>query len=290
MNSSAETRARGGFALIAVLWLVAALGVVVTAGLASVETARLTAENRIHAARARWAALGCLAMAQSRYSGTGRLLALDSVALGASVWCGLHEVDPAERVNPNVADSVGLTRVLDQAQVAALLDWMDADDAPRAAGAEAPWYRAHHRRRPRNAPFQAVAEMTLVRGFETADISSLEGWFTVRGDGRVAPNRASERVLETIGILPQGSPATLVAMRASGRRYSDAADIVNALGLSLSTHEFRALAGRLSFDEGTTTFRVEGASDAGGRLLRTVFDADVRAAPGQLAVLRIELR
>ncbi len=49
----------------------------------------------------------------------------------------------------------------------ALLDWMDADDEPRAFGAEATWYEENAAAvRPTNAPLRSLHQLAFVRGFD----------------------------------------------------------------------------------------------------------------------------
>jgi len=57
---------RRGVALLTVLWAVSVLSVLAATGLAAVRTGERTSFNRIALARGRWAAEGCLAIAQAR--------------------------------------------------------------------------------------------------------------------------------------------------------------------------------------------------------------------------------
>lgn len=55
-------------------------------------------------------------------------------------------------VTPNMAD--------------ALLDWLDADDTPRAFGVESAWYTENAAELPANRPLRNLFELTHVRGFD----------------------------------------------------------------------------------------------------------------------------
>ncbi len=83
--------------------------------------------------------------------------------LAGSDGADIVEVEQFQRLLAvaGVADSDALDLV------AALLDWLDADDSPRLpGGAESSWYGARTPPlRPANAPLAAVSELLQVRGF-----------------------------------------------------------------------------------------------------------------------------
>ena len=276
---------RDGYALLSVLWLVVLLGTLIGTGTSLVVVNHLEGENRLHLVRAKWAAVACLELAKARFSSRGLGVAVDSVTLGGDLWCSGDGINPDVRINPNLGDSLGLIRVLgDVGAVASLLDWIDEDDHPREAGAESEWYRHRGRRLPRNGPLANARELIHVRGFENTSLADAEQLFTTRGDGRVAPGRASLKVLESVSLLPRQ-----VARRIA--RFPDStltpAAVVEAMGVELTTEEFRQLSERLSFDESLEWVRFQGSVNAGRRVLTAVLIAELVRSPGQLATRRL---
>lgn len=104
-------RRERGFALLAVLWLVAALAALGMAGTAAARVAGAVTMNRVALARARWAAEGCLATARVLLDSVVRanrpLAGFDGdtlyFATGARCWSRVVEHDEDGRVNLNTA-------------------------------------------------------------------------------------------------------------------------------------------------------------------------------------------
>lgn len=84
----------------------------------------------------------------------------------------------------------------------ALLDWLDADNEPRAFGAEAAWYAENSpHARPDNGPIRTLHRLTLVRGFDErlvfGEDTNNNGWLDWNeSDGdRQPPNDNGDSVL-----------------------------------------------------------------------------------------------
>jgi general secretion pathway protein K len=235
---NARHGSRRGFALLAVLWVMAsaaALGV--TVSLAAREAVS-AARNRAAATRAMWHAEGCLERARAavgdaltagaspRAGEESLWLRLDSVVTGsvyvANARCSVsmraagtsldvNEVDEDMLRSLLVAASVDASRI--DSMIAALLDWRDADDVVRPFGAEREWYVRAGRPPPRNAPLAARREIRLVRGFETPSVlDSLLGVERGRIPLAIAP-------VAVIAALP-GIDAEAVARIAERRLHA----------------------------------------------------------------------
>lgn len=280
---------RRGFALITALWVVAALGALLTVGIAPLVVDRQASENRILLRRAQWAALACLAVVQGRYRPGAESPAIDSLDLGQGAWCATADLDPSRRLNVNSADSVALARVLDPGLAAAILDWRDGDDLPRAAGAEAEWYGAQRRPLPRNGPFASAAELLLVRGFEEATLESVERLLTVRGDGRIDPNHAPSEVIGGLSVLPAAAVSRLARIRQGGTRLDDPEEVAVASGAVLGAEAFRSLTRRLVFGSPEHVVRIVGGAASGPRTARATLSVTLREVGGRLDVLWIEV-
>jgi type II secretory pathway component PulK len=281
---------RRGFALPTILWFLALLSVLVVTKVAPVLMAQEAGYNRQARVRARWAALGCLDLVRARVS-QGRLIPrLDSVSLGPIVWCRIEWLDPSHRVNPNVADSIGLQRVLpNPVQVASVLDWVDPDDDPRPNGAESDWYVANGRLPPRNGPIRDVAELRLIRGVGQASLDDLEKLFTTRGAGAVSV-RAPAIVVSSVSVLSREDVEILVVGRERWPSLDSPEQLLDRLQLDLSTAQFRELSRRLTFSENERTVRAHGFVNMGKRMVEVALTVDLRKGDDGLHVTRVDVR
>lgn len=227
-----------GFALLAVLWVMLAATVLGTGLVLTARRAVRSATNRHEAIVAQWRAEGCLERARAAIA---LVLATDSAASGTAVasWrsldqvlaaaplllgtgCTLTLVPTGIQLDVDSADGDALTRLFvalgtpperADSLVDALLDWRDADDAPRAAGAEAAWYRRERRALPRNGPFASIAEVARVRGFE--QMTGLDSVLTT-DPGHILLDRAPAAVLAALPGLTDEAIARIESDRIAG--------------------------------------------------------------------------
>lgn len=219
--------ARRGFALLAVLWVIAGASAI---GLVLMGTSRLSLQtmgNRVALRRAAWRAEGCLESAMSRigtelqgdregadaaWVAFDSLLVAEDVAIAgctlhitpAGVALSLHDAQVEQLralfclagAPPAVADSLA----------DALADWRDTDNVARPAGAERAWYANAGRVAPRNGPLANVAELAYVRGFDrwpgVAVLLSAER-------GRVLVGRAPDVVIAAAAGVPDSAVRAL---------------------------------------------------------------------------------
>jgi type II secretory pathway component PulK len=202
---------RRGFALLTVLWLVAALGAATATALLVARLGANTSRNRIILARADWAREACGEILLARYANDPTVRLVDTVDLGRGTWCRAELEDVAARLDVNAASAESLRRLLANDSLAdALLDWRDPDDLARPHGAEAAWYRERGRRAPRNGPLADVGELMLVRGFDSALVSSLSRLLAVRGGGRLDLNAVRPELLPLVpGMGPEAAEVVL---------------------------------------------------------------------------------
>jgi type II secretory pathway component PulK len=219
---------RRGFVLVTVLWLLAAGSAIVGLLLVSSRTDAGFARNRILLDRASWAREACLAILLAKKS-IGEAVP-DTVDLGRGVWCTARVEEQSARLDVNRA-APGMLRVVlgSDALADALLDWLDADDEPRPAGAEAEWYRARGRRLPRNRPITSLDELHAVRGFERFDRERLARLLTVDGDGTIDLNAAPEEVLRTVPGLDDEAVLAILRRRGEGRPIGSAEELLALL-------------------------------------------------------------
>lgn len=219
-----------GFALLLVLWMLVGVAAI-SVGLVSAGRSTLrSSTNRVLLARGTWQAEGCLARARAAiddalHSPTSTAdaawSALDSVVIGSSVTAGCNlDLHPAGiRLDVNDASTEQLTLALQATGIRAeradsiadtILDWEDADDTPRSAGAESDWYREHGEQLPRNAPIAAPEELALIRGVDS--VSEIDSLFDLE-PGRILIGRASPAIL---AALPGFGPEAVARASALG--------------------------------------------------------------------------
>lgn len=260
-------RERNGFALIAVLWVVAVIGVLFVELQLAARFTRTAAANERSAVRTRWAARAGLARELEvidrriarNLAGTSLAVAGDSVLApiefeidGTNVRVLAH--DSRARVNLNRAGHLELQRLFDGAGLTtaeadsladAILDWRDADDLRRPRGAETPEYRSlRPPSPPKNAPFDAVEEVAGVWGMSAERFRRMAPYLTVSGDGRVNVNTAPGPVLLTIPTIDEGAAQALIRRRARAP-FSNVYELLAALPLSARS-EARARLGEIT--------------------------------------------
>lgn len=195
---------RRGFALLTVLWLVAALATVSVAALAVAKMGAGASRNRVVLTRAEWAREACAEILLARYAAHDSIVPIAATDLGDGLWCRATIEDAGARLDLNLAAPEALRMLIDDDSLTdALLDWRDADSVPRPVGAEQDWYAARGLRAPRNGPLADITELRLVRGFDSARVERFRPLLTTRGTAQIDLNAAPPQVLATLpGITP----------------------------------------------------------------------------------------
>jgi hypothetical protein len=245
--------------------------------------------NRILLVRAGWARNACEEIVLARYVAQGRVPRLDSTDLGSGVWCDARVEEAGTRLDLNRASPEALRTLLGDSLADAVLDWRDPDDVARPLGAEGDWYRAQRRVLPRNAPLGDVAELRLVRGFDSATVQRLEPLLTTSGDVEVDLNAAPRAVLATLPGLDAAAIATIVARRGSApiRSTDELLTVLPQASRAAVLERYQEFAGRAVYAPSRVVLRVRGAA---GRPARASEERlTVVPAPGRLAVIRREI-
>lgn len=120
-------------------------------------------------------------------------------------------VDEERKINVNGAPAdilkvffevVAQTSSQDATDIAdAIIDWRDEDNEPSDNGAESSYYQGlKDGYACKNAPFEVVEELTLVKGITPEIFDKIRHRVTVYGNGRVNINTADALVLEGLGL------------------------------------------------------------------------------------------
>jgi len=123
-------------------------------------------------------------------------------------------VDRCERL----FDIVGIANP--QAQVDALIDWIDQDDDPRPAGAEAGYYASQPDNvRCKNAPLDTLDELKVIAGFSAEDVELLRPHVSVFGSDKIHLNSATPEVLYALADEMDMDTAILMTQQSRERPY-----------------------------------------------------------------------
>lgn len=274
-------RSERGIILVMVIWVLAFIGIALSAFAFSMRTELDAARNFKEEAEATALAEAGIARALADLANAGTAGAAaasivppydsGNIPLGRGTY-RVVVTDEASRISLNGASAEVLRRLLQNTGVGdarlldtivdAILDWQDPDNVPRANGAEEEYYQSlpqpYH---PKNGAFDSLEELLLVRGV-TRDI--LDGNIVVhnrRADllGR-SPEERDLRPGEYLGIRP------FLTVSGAGQvsRNSASLDVLLAIGLPAS--EARAIldARRPSTAAGQLSGRIQGSSPTGG--------------------------
>ena len=207
---------RRGFALLAGLWFLAAVGGIAAWGFTVARLGVVTAGNRVLLFKAEWLREACVELARARYhewaagrrfsDGVGDIvtaLSLDSVPMGEMGWCTVATEDTGAKVDINLADSTILGCLL---------------------GSERPLSKLLSAR-----PIPSVEAFLDILDVNSPTERSLAGQLTVYGTAQVNFNAAPEAVLRCLPGLTPANAAIVVGLRRAGLRLTSLDAVLAAL-------------------------------------------------------------
>lgn len=105
-------------------------------------------------------------------------------------------------------------------RVDALIDWIDADDNPQPAGAEAGYYALQTPTEYcKNAPLDTLEELARVAGFSSKEIDKLRPHISVHGDNMIHINSASAEVIAALAEEVTLSTAEMIVDQRKNSPY-----------------------------------------------------------------------
>jgi type II secretory pathway component PulK len=108
--------------------------------------------------------------------------------------------------------------------VDSIQDWEDADDDPRASGAESRYYKdLNPGYLPRNGKMATLAELQWIKGLVPEIYQRIRPYVTLDSSGQVNLNTASRAALEALGFLPSFCDK-IIAYRAGRDKVEGTAD------------------------------------------------------------------
>jgi len=141
----------------------------------------------------------------------GRYFSVKSALAGDEDESYYGLIDEERKININAAtvevlnklfEIVGETSSQEAEDIAdSIIDWRDEDDEPSDNGAESSYYQSLSPGYTcKNAPFDVLVELLLVKEMTQEIFDKVEGYLTVYGDGKVNLNTADVLVLQSLGM------------------------------------------------------------------------------------------
>lgn len=292
-----------GAALMAVLWLIAILGMACMAALRVISFDMEIASAKVHGSRARQIAeMGIAVGSNYQVKRTDPLLHREDSETGEGYDVKIESEGGRFNINAIILqDDKPLLREifikwgmeLDEAQslADALGDWVDADDNIALKGAEKDYYDKLGRiNQPFNRPFYDLNEMRLVRGMERVEALKPDwrNWFTIWSSGALDVNEASAELIAAAAevevdraeIIPKTVRGT------DGERdttddvpYQNAAAALDQMGID--TQSRPDIAKRFTANDATTRIESTGTAE-GAKHKITVIVANRTGRPALL--------
>jgi type II secretory pathway component PulK len=305
MTSRRHLRARRGFVLLAVLWVLVGLaGLGLALSLVGRDAVGAT-QNRVSLTRTRWLAEGCVstvrAVAAAELADPAHAelawRTLDEVVaaapLVAGTECDLSVRAAGTTLDVNTADAEELHRLFAALHVMpmsadslvdAILDWRDPDDDPRHGGAERGWYLERRRFVPRNGPIADARELARIRGLEQMD--GLDSVLGVEA-GRISLGRAPRPVLVALPGFTEELADRILELRERRALPADLLTLAGALSPSARDSlgaRYAQVVSRVTIDPDVWIVTAR-ANDAGSPAIATV-EVRLARAGSRIEVLR----
>ncbi len=292
-----------GFALIAVLWLIAILALAAITTLRVISFDMELATAKVHGSRAfQLAEMGIALGTNPAVERNDPLLHRIDEANNEEVHVTLTSEGARFNINSLVLaeDKSAIRSIfiywgldLDSAQALtdALTDWVDAGDEIALNGAEINEYEAMGRiNQPFNRPFYDISEMALVRGMDQVEAlrPDWRNWFTVWSGGTLDINEADAELIATAAdVTPEQASVIPETVRGSDgiRNTEDDApfpDVLSALSLlGIGGETGQTIAQRFTVND--TTVRITSTARSAGAKRRIT--AIVRNRTGRPTLL-----
>jgi len=303
MGISNEQAASRGAALMAVIWLIAVLGIATMAALRVITFDAEVASAKIHGSRARQVAEMGIAVGSNpavkrsdpilrQMNGeTGEGFEVRVISEGGRFNINYILLQEDKALLREIFSKWGL-EIEDAQNVAdALGDWVDPDDNVALNGAEVAEYeKAGRVNQPFNRPFYDISEMRLVRGMDLVEAMKPDwrDWFTVWSGGALDVNEASAEMIAAAAECPV-EQADIIPEKVRGddgqRDTIDDVPFQNAAAaldlLGIDTEGRPDLARRFTANDQTTRIESIGYAEGSKRKINVI----VRNRTGKPALL-----
>lgn len=214
---TSSPRSRRGAALLAVIWLIAILGIATMSALRVISFDMELASAKIHGSRARQVAEMGIAVGSNpvvkrwdpilrQLNGeTGEGFEVRVMSEGGRFNINAILLQEDKALLRSIFEQWGLDLDASQAVADALGDWVDADGNVALNGAEEGEYEKMGRvNQPFNRPFYDIGEVRLVRGMDLVEAvrPDWREWFTVWSGGALDLNEAPAELIAAAAECP----------------------------------------------------------------------------------------
>jgi type II secretory pathway component PulK len=302
-NKTHIRNAQGGFALVAVLWLIAILSLAAVTTLRVISFDMQLATAKVHGSRAfQLAEMGIAIGSNPAVERNDPLLHRLDEANNEEVHVSITSEGARFNINSLVlAEDKALLRSifihwgldLDSAQALsdAFTDWVDADDEVALNGAEIGDYEKLGRlNQPFNRPFYDIEEMALVAGMDQIEFlrPDWRKWFTVWSSGTLDLNEADAELISVAAeVTPEQAAIIPETVRGTDNirdteddvPFQDVGNALSLLGIGGETGQ--VIAQRFTVED--TTTRITSTARSGDSTRRIT--AIVRNRTGRPALL-----
>lgn len=299
---NSRSRHRGA-ALLAVLWLIAVLGIATMAALRVISFDMDVASAKIHGSRARHVAemgiaIGCNPavkrsdpLLRQLNAETGEGFEVRIVSEGGRFNINALVLQDDKALLRSIFTEWGLDFDTAQAVADALGDWVDSNDNVALNGAEKEEYEALGRiNQPFNRPFYDISEVGLVLGMDLVEAvrPDWRNWFTVWSGGALDLNEApaeliaaaAECEIEQAAIIPElVSGPDGIRDTEDDVPFENAAPALDLLGIDINGRP--DLARRFTINDATTRIESIGYAEGAKRKITVI----VRNRTGKPALL-----
>lgn len=306
LTVSKTIHSKRGAALIAVLWLIAILGLATMTALRVIKFDMDLASAKIHGSRARQIAEMGIAVGSNPMvkrtdpilrqmnEGTGEGFEVRVISEGGRFNINSILMQDDKALLREIFSKWGMELEDAQAVADALGDWVDADNNVALHGAEKDDYeKAGRINQPFDRPFYDLSEMRLVRGMDLVEALKPDWreWFTIWSEGPLDVNEAPAELIAAAAEIPV-EQADIIPEKVrgiDGQRdteddvlYGQASEALAEMGID--TESRPDIANRFTATAaGAGTLRIESIGHAEGATRKII--AIVRNRTGKPALL-----
>ena len=130
--------------------------------------------------------------------------------------------------------------------VPAIIDWTDSDEETTSLafvahgnlGAESDYYRdLDPPYRSKNAPLDTTEELLLIKGITPEVFDRIHVYVTVKGDGKININNASQLVIESLSQEMDSALARMIVSRRREKPFSNLAELRDIPGMTTAAYQ-----------------------------------------------------
>jgi len=177
--------------------------------------------------------------------------------------------------------------------IPAIIDWTDSDEettclafvAHENLGAESSYYAGlDHPYRSKNAPLDTTEELLLIKGITPQVFDRIRDYVTVKGDGKININTASELVIESLSEKMDPALARMIVNRRREKPFGNLAELRDIPGMT--TAVYQAIRRTATVRPEDNYYQVTSCGSRGGRGRKIVAMIQRKADADKLEIIQ----